>query len=213
MTPALALEAVMTHPRYGELIEQLRALAPTHVVDQVDAATADALHITTTTGRHALGVDHVTPTTVEQTPGWLRLGLLDTFTAWLAGKASTCRHAPDPHRPQPVIAAAWRPGVITCGQCIHLTALPRGSDRDRTCDACGRVCAGVEHGDGIYPGMVQFGPLIYHYGTCGDCRSAFTTDTGPTSATESAQQRQPRGAGRVRPRGQRGRGRGKGGRR
>ncbi|WFE45009.1 hypothetical protein [Verrucosispora sp. WMMD1129] len=209
MTTALLLEQLMTHPRYGELVEQLRAHTPVHALDQADAATVDALRITTTAGRDVLGSD-AHPATVEQTPGWLRLGLLDAFTAWLTGRASTCFHAPDPARPQPVIAAAWRPGVVTCSACVHLVALPRGSAADRTCDACGHRCAGPEHGDGIYPGMVQFGPLIYQYGVCGDCRPPVTTSGGPPRATESAEHDHPRGTGRVRPRGRRGHGRGRG---
>ncbi|SCL20480.1 hypothetical protein [Micromonospora inyonensis] len=122
---------------------------------------------------------------------------------------------PAPTRPAPaapVVAAAWKPGLIVCHACTYLTALPRGSDRDRTCDACGRVCAGVEHGDGIHPGMVQLGPLVYQYGVCGDCKP-ITADPGPLSATQTAEQDRPRGTGRARPRGRRGRGRGKGPRR
>ncbi|WFE46281.1 hypothetical protein [Verrucosispora sp. WMMD1129] len=210
MTAALLLEQLMTHPRYGELVDHLRATAnPAHVA-QVDAATADAIALMTGLGRDVLGVDHATPTTVDQTPGWLRLGLLDTFTAWAEGQAVTCLHQPTVGRPLPVLAAAWRPRMVVCGLCVHLVALPRGSAADRTCDACGHRCAGVEHGDGIYPGMVQFGPVIYQYGVCSDCRPPITTGTGPLRATHSQDPGTPRGAGRVRPRGRRGRGRGRG---
>ncbi|GAA3785550.1 hypothetical protein [Micromonospora maritima] len=212
MTPTLALEQLMLHPQYDRLIDALRQVAPVHVVDQADAAAADALRLVTTIGTDALGTDVTTPTTAGGTPGWLRLGLLDALTAWVDGRASTCRHNPHPARPTPVVAAAWRPALVACPACAHLVALPRGSERDRTCDACGRVCAGPEHGDGIWPGMLQLGPLVYQYGTCTGCRPAITPDPGPLRRPETAEQDHPRGAGRVRPRGHRGRQRGKGGR-
>ncbi|MFG3300994.1 hypothetical protein [Micromonospora chersina] len=210
MTPTLALERLMLHPRYDELVAAMRAAAPVHVVDQSDAATSDALRVVTAAGAAIPGGSDVQTTAADGVPGWLRLGLLDAFTTWVEGRASTCRHNPHPSRPQPVMAAAWRPGLIVCTACVYLTALARGSDADRTCDGCGRLCAGPEHADGIYPGMLQLGPIVYQYGVCGDCRPAITPRNGPLSATQTAEQDQPRGTGRVKPRGSRGRGRGKG---
>ncbi|MET7705450.1 hypothetical protein [Micromonospora sp. NPDC005413] len=212
MTPTLALERLMLHPAYEQFVEQLRAVAPVGHVDQLDAATSDALRLMTDTGRAILGTSQAHGADAADIPSWLRLGLLDTLTGWADGRASTCRHQPTPDRPQPVIAAAWKPGLVTCPGCVYLTALPRNSVRDRTCDACGRECAGPQHGDGIYPGMVQLGPLIYQYGTCGDCRPS-TASGNPLSATLPAEQDSLRGTGRVQPRGSRGRRRGKGGRR
>ncbi|MFY1589128.1 hypothetical protein ACN267_32250 [Micromonospora sp. WMMD734] len=207
MTPALALEALMLHPRYEELMAHVRAHTPTGHVDQVDAAADDALRLMTTVGRAAYdGHQRHHPTTAD-VPGWLRLGLLDTLTAWVDGQAVTCRHQPTPDRPQPIVAAAWRPRLVVCSRCVHLTALARGSARDRTCDACGRVCAGVEHGDGVYPGMVQLGPLVYQYGTCDGCRPP-AVDSHPVTAGRPVP-----GSGRSKPRGARGRGRGRGARR
>ncbi|MFY1703930.1 hypothetical protein ACN28G_19710 [Micromonospora sp. WMMA1923] len=205
MTPALALEQVMLHPDYHQLVEHLRAHAPAGLVDQADAAADDALQLMAAAARHA-GADHIRAAAPADIPDWVRLPLLDTVTAWAAGQAATCRHQPTPGRPQPVLAAAWRPRLVVCAACTHLTALAPGSDPDRTCDRCGRICAGVEHGDGIHPGIVQLGPLVYQYGTCGDCQP----HPGPPSATHTPEQQHPGGTGRGRPRGGRGRGRGRG---
>lgn len=170
MNHALALEQLMLHPRYGELIAHLRAATPVNVVDQLDAATDDAHQFMTAVAHAALGESDPRATDAAAVPGWIRLPLLDTLTTWMDGQARTCRHQPHPDRPQPVVAAAWRPGLVVCAGCAYLTALPRNSKRDRTCDRCGRVCAGLEHGDGIYPGLIQLGPLVYQYGTCAGCR-------------------------------------------
>ncbi|KXK61960.1 hypothetical protein AWW66_11000 [Micromonospora rosaria] len=170
MNRALVLEHLMLHRRYGELVAQLRAATPVHVVDQLDAATDHAHQFMTTAAHAALGESNARTTDAAGVPGWLRLPLLDTLTTWFADQAATCRHQPHPDRPEPVIAAAWKPGLVVCTRCAPMTGLPRNSDRDRTCDRCGRVCAGVEHGDGIYPGMVQVGALVYQYGVCGQCR-------------------------------------------
>ncbi|MGC5329784.1 hypothetical protein [Micromonospora sp. DT62] len=205
MTAALALEQLMLHPRYHQLVDAIRAATPAGLVDQADAATRDALRFMTAAARHA-NADSAHPTAAADVPDWVRLGLLDTLTAWADGRVSTCRHQPTPDRPQPVLAAAWKPNLLVCAACAHLLALPRNSDRDRTCDACGHQCTGPEHADGIYPGMVQLGPLIYQYGTCAGCRPP-TADIGPLSATQTAEQAAPRGTGRVRQRGSRGRGR------
>src|SRR5271165_2840053 len=99
---------------------------------------------------------------------WLRLGLLDTLCKWLDGTARTCMHSPDPRRPEPVWSAAWKPGLVVCAHCVGL--LKAVGDADRTCDVCGRVCAGVEHGDGIFTVTVWAAALAYSGGTCTACR-------------------------------------------
>lgn len=209
MTPTLALERLMLHPDYAQFVDELRAALPVAVVDQADAATADALHLMTGAARLAKA-ESAGPAAAADVPGWVRLALLDTLTAWADGKGTTCRHQPTPGRPQPVLAAAWKPGLVVCAHCVHLTSLPPGGARDRTCDRCGRVCAGTEHRDGIYPGMVQLGPLIYQYGTCADCRPPINPNDSPTSATHTGQHDTAKETGRGRPRGQRRRRRGKG---
>jgi hypothetical protein len=194
MTAAtLVLEAAMLHPRWPDLVKELRGCAPPHVLDQADAATAHTDGVLRSLA-DVLGVDPVETGNVLDIPAWQRLGALSAFTSWVSGEATTCVHSPDPGRPQPVLAAAWKPGLITCGACVQQFATRRGSDFDRTCDSCGRVCAGPEDDDGIYPGAVQVACLIWQYGACSDCHT-------PPAITP-----QPR----ARPRGSRGRARGRG---
>ena len=111
------------------------------------------------------------PTPLADIDEWLRLGLLDSYCRWADGTARTCLHAPDPRRPQPVWSAAWKPGLIVCTACLALLRL-RG-EADRRCDCCGRVCAGIEHNDGIYTMTVWLGALAYQAGACKDCRPGF----------------------------------------
>jgi len=205
----LALEAMMLHPRYPELAERLRALTPTGLLDQADAAATDAYAILAAGAEH-LGAKGVSPALAASVPGWIRLGVIDALTSYVNGSASTCPHNPDPARPQPVLTAAWRPGLVVCRLCTHLLALPRQSAADRTCDGCGYVCAGADDEDPIYPSMVQLGPVVYQYGACTRCNPA-TTSAGPLSATLSQDPGNARGTGttgtRATPRGRRGRGR------
>jgi hypothetical protein len=166
MIPTLALERLMTRPDYGRIVEWLRATAPVHAVDQADAATAGALD--TLTAVSALrGAQEMRGGSVGDVPGWLRLSLLDALAGFLTGRATTCRHSPDASHPQPIVAAAWKPGLITCRACAHLFALP--PDADHTCDGCGCECAGVDHADPIYSSVVQLGPLLFQYGACSAC--------------------------------------------
>lgn len=196
MTSAtLALEELLIHPRYPELAARLRALLPNHLVDQADAAADDASAITTVIGRLIGGqAGMVLP---EDVPGWLRLGLLDSWVGYVSGRARTCRHSPSASTPQPVFAAAWRPDLITCGVCAFLLSIKKDSVADRTCDSCGHCCTGVEADDGVYPSLIQLGPLTYMYGTCDGCRPA------TVAATARVPHQRPK------PRGPRGRGRGR----
>lgn len=145
----------------------IRDALPVGVRDQLDAAAAETVLL-----GHAI---HQAPETSvtghpRDLPDWLRLGIADTYARWWTGQADTCLHAPHPARPRPVVAAAWRPGMVVCAPCGGLLGLPRGSTRDRTCDACGHVAAGADHGDPMYPITIASGPLTYLAGTCGPCR-------------------------------------------
>ncbi|MDH6460888.1 hypothetical protein M2302_001054 [Micromonospora sp. A200] len=211
MTPALALERLMLHPAYDRFVEYARTVMPVGLVDQADAAATEA-HAILADAAVRLADGKGKGMSAGDLPGWLRLGLLDTLSAFAAGRATTCRHNPDATRPRPVLAAAWRPGMVVCPGCAHLLSLKHDPVADAVCDSCGRQCAGVEHDDGIYPGMVQLGPLIYQYGTCGDCRPTIASGN-PLSGPLPAEQGTPRGTGRVQPRTRRGRSRGKGGQR
>jgi hypothetical protein len=166
-SPVLALDELLTDPP-----EWLRAYAAevlnTHVGDQFLAACRDAHHALKTISAvdPAARVDHPDPGQVED---WLRLGLLDTLLAWLTGKGRrTCMHAPHPARPEPVYAAAYKPGLVVCAQCLPMLRV--SGEADRACDACGHVCAGLEHGDPCYPIVLALGPFTYAAGACPACR-------------------------------------------
>jgi hypothetical protein len=107
---------------------------------------------------------------------WLRLGLLDAFVKFVAGKARTCKHMPDLHTPEPLWSAAWKPNLVTCSGCLHLLRIPRLSPVDRTCDCCGRVTTGPENSDGITPLIVSLGSFGYRAGACGDCTPDFARE-------------------------------------
>jgi hypothetical protein len=143
---------------------RMRRSAPVDLVDQFDAATAETDQLMAGIGRaHDAtlgGYDYA------EVPTWLRLALVDTWHGFTTGTIDTCTHQPVVSRPEPVVAAVWRPNLIACAACIHLTRAV--GVVDRTCDECGRVCAGLP-GDGIHPCSISFGPLLYFYGLCRGC--------------------------------------------
>lgn len=164
----LALEQLMLHPQYRELAEAIRAGMPTALTDQHDAATRDTTHVYAAIAEQLGG--SVNGRTVAETPAWIRLGVIEAWVGYCSGRAATCIHAPSAERPTPVFAAAWKPGLVVCGQCIRLTSPRAGSLKDRTCDGCGHECAGVDAGDPIYPSGAQMGSLIFQFGVCTSCR-------------------------------------------
>jgi hypothetical protein len=159
------MKELYSHPHAIEIIQSIRATMPTWLQDQSDAAI----------GGTAAILDRISnidnrkraAKTDDEIPDWIRLGVLDTWVNYCIGSADTCIHSPVFHRPQPVFAMAWKPGLVVCGQCLHL--VKAAGVADKTCDGCGRICAGPEHGDGIYPGAIQFGPMAWHYGACESC--------------------------------------------
>jgi hypothetical protein len=168
---ALALDDLITRPDAVRLLDELRALNPVDFQDQVDAAAEQV----------AVGMRRVVERGIMQgfselipadAPEWVRIGALTSLADWAAGEARTCLHAPHPSRPQPVAAAAWKPGLITCGHCTHLFRL---TDRraDRTCDGCGHVTTGVANGDGITPNIVSMSCLTWMFGCCTACQGEF----------------------------------------
>lgn len=183
----LAVDDLLQRPDLGDLITRLRTsyrdAGQAWFLDQGDAATRQVR-----TGLAALTADSgavLTGLMPSEHPDWIRLGLLTALMTWCAGKADTCVHVPDPRRPQPVAAAAWKPGLVVCSRCSHLTSLPRGSVRDRTCDSCGTV-TGSAHGErGIWPVTVSQGSFMYMAGVCVDCRY-WETDTPAAGSTSSS---------------------------
>jgi hypothetical protein len=147
-----------------ELADTIWATTPTAFADQLHAAAADSRAM----------MKAVEPTAarlaaVEDVDDWLRLGLFDAFLQWTNGAAKTCLHAPTPIRPEPVWAAAWKPGLIVCTGCMPL--LKVFGDADKRCDRCGHICAGPEAGDGIYTLTVWLGAFAYQAGACTDCHT------------------------------------------
>lgn len=144
-------------------------LVPVGHRDQTDAAatdTRDQLDMLAQVAGSAVTSAHP-----ANLPEWLRLPLLDTIVRWHTGRARTCMHNPHPSRPQPIYAAAWSPGLVVCNQCPHLVDPRPRSVKDRTCDRCGHITTGPEHGDGIHPCAVAYGPLLYAWGTCTGCHT------------------------------------------
>ena len=171
MNPAQLAAAIHgLHRERPDLLEALhsyaRTVAPGHLVDQAQAASADAERVILT---HPLGTAGQVP--VDTIPDWLLLGVITAYAEWVTGNATTCPHQPTAERPQVVAAAAGRPGRVVCASCTHLLRLSGAADR--TCDRCGTVCRGLPD-DGIFPGMLHYGPMVFGYGLCGQChREAF----------------------------------------
>lgn len=178
---ALAVDELLTDPLLAPLRRELHAEArstmPGHLTDQLDTAHTEALD---QLDREYTGGGWASKQWVEPgvVPGWVRLGALDTLTAWVLGAGPTCSHAPSPGQPEPLYAAAWRPRLVVCGRCPHLLGCSRVEDR--TCDGCGTVVGGVDVGDPMWPFQVQVGVLNYRAGMCSGCRPHLDNTTqGP----------------------------------
>lgn len=147
------------------MLDFIAGQLPTGLADQTAAAAGEAHALAAATvgqtGR-LLSAGHLT------IPAWARLGALDTLATWVMGGGRTCMHNVTHLRPQPIFAAAWRPGLVVCWNCLHLL---HNADPivDATCDGCGYVCRGVQHGDGIRPAGMTVGLLTYRVGVCEEC--------------------------------------------
>ncbi len=160
---ALTLDALLTITDPAEraaaqqAVDALLEQAPAGLVDQATAASRDVRHRMIDAGARLADAADV--------PDWLRLQAIEALVVFVAGTGTTCRHNPSPRNPQPIAAAAWKPGLIICGAaCRHLLRLH--GDDDRRCDLCGHV------GDVIYPATVAVGSLVYTAGLCPDCERA-----------------------------------------
>lgn len=163
---ALALDTLVRE--YPDVAQQFAAaFTPVHMADQLDAAAQQWQQAIARAAEDGMLNERVVMT-ADQHPDWLRLGVLHTLAAWVDGTGSTCMHSPDPRRPMPVAAAAWKPDLVICTSCTHLLSLP-DNDTDRTCDACGRVTTGPEHDDSLTTGALTCGPLRYFFGVCRAC--------------------------------------------
>lgn len=173
---ALVLERLLTNPQTQAALQLIADTIPTHQRDQVDAADRNTTNLMAAIGAH-LGNHTETRHNLADTPDWLRLEVLTRVAGYTTGTIDTCIHNPHPRQLQTVFGAACRPNLITCGQCTHLLQERPGSTADRTCDACGHICAKVEDGEGIYPGVSRYGLVVFMYGTCEDCRPAYAGAT------------------------------------
>jgi hypothetical protein len=165
----LALEEILTDPRYRPFLEAVAAAQPAHLRDQSNAASRHTDQSVRMLAALALDGARETWQQLSDSPPWLRLEVLTRINALVARTADTCRHDPNPGSPQPVFAAACKPNLVVCTACVHLLSMPKGSKADATCDSCGHICAGPKVDDGIYPGLARLGLLVFMYGTCGNC--------------------------------------------
>jgi hypothetical protein len=160
--------AALTPTERAEFRAELSATLPPALrseIEQLDAARTDATNLITLAETIISGGEP--PTWAGEAPGWIRLGAIDTALGWVRGTGRTCMHAPDPHKPEPVWAAAWKPNLVVCTMCVPL--LKVFGDTDKTCDCCGRVTVGVEAKDGIFTLSTIIGAMIYQAGACRDC--------------------------------------------
>lgn len=164
----LALDELLCHLTPAD-VDHIRAMTPAWLLDQGDAAVNEMAR-NLQAGEQAGLFAAVANLPTDQHPAWVRLGALDAMVRWWGGKHSTCMHGPHPMRPQPIVSAAWKPGLIVCAACQHLLRVPEGSVADRTCDGCGKVVAGVDSGDPMYPFTVVCGVLSHRVGVCQACR-------------------------------------------
>lgn len=161
----LELDALMCDPALAGLAEAIARSAPVGWRDQHAAARSQAVRgnqrlrdagVYRDGGRFAPG----------EVPDWIRLGLLRELVGWCHARGSTCMHSPRAQAPQPVLAAAWRPGLVICMHCPHLLRA-NSREQDRTCDGCGWIAP--EGSRAIHPGQTQAGPFCYVYGMCQGC--------------------------------------------
>lgn len=168
---AIALDKMMLRLTEADRAA-MRRHTPVHLVDQFDAATDEVDRVIAGIGhdQHAsLG-----ECTYADVPDWLRLALVQTWQGFITGSIDTCQHSPVIGRPEPVVAAVWRPGLIVCAHCAYLTRAVGAADS--TCDKCDRICAGMPD-DGIHACSLGFGPLIFFYGLCRGCFAGHTEAT------------------------------------
>lgn len=146
--------------------------------DQIEAAEREGHDLVTRVG--ALLGHRGGEVALAAVPFAVFAPLLETLSAWTGGRAQTCLHNPVAAHPQPVYAAAWRPGLVTCAGCQHLFHLASRSDAAHRCDLCGVVDRG-----GMTAHGVQYGVITFWVGTCTGCR--LSREVSPGTAVADAQ--------------------------
>lgn len=132
-------------------------------LDQIDAARTQTTAIAPETCEWD-GDPQGIAASVAAIPAWLRIGAMEALARHIVARSATCIHAPHPSRPQPVAAAAWRPGFVACMACVGRHFHLRG-ERAYTCDGCGRL------GENIHAGRIVVGPILFMFGVCPECRT------------------------------------------
>lgn len=157
----------------NELARERESERPSWLNDQLDAAESEAHNLNVASaiamaaGPNGLGV--VQASGLSNAPEWVLERVADTAVRFWAGVAETCRHRPDPNRPEPLFAAYWKPRTVVCLRCADTLSYPRGSDADMSCDRCGRVVMGTVD-DPMWSGRLNYGPMIFGYGVCSNCK-------------------------------------------
>lgn len=143
--------------------QALKARQPTAHKDQLETAARKARESEEKKLGHKSGW-----VARESLVDWVRLGMYDALAEWFFGRAVTCVHQPTPRFPQPMFAAAWKPGLVVCERCVDLLAVTGVANK--TCDGCGHVCEGPPD-DGITPVTTFVGSLGYQVGVCERCHA------------------------------------------
>jgi hypothetical protein len=141
------------------LAASIRSRAPIALMDQAGAA-ADQVE----RGMKALAAQR--PADAAPQPGgvpdWVMVSGLETLSRYALGLGSTCMHNPDPLKPRPVYACAWRPGVVACADCAPRLFRLVG-EADKRCDQCGAIS------DRVNTALAPFGLLTFLFGLCAGC--------------------------------------------
>ncbi len=140
----------------------------THLIDQLAAASEDAVH-----KLHRLGEHAGEPITYRVSP-WITAQVADLGVRLLTRRVRHCEHV-DLAAPTVMLAAAWRPGRLWCGPCLVAEGeRMRGTAEDQTCDVCQTVV------EVVHPVTVAAGPVLFHFGACEGC---FDRETALPRAT------------------------------
>lgn len=134
----------------------LNALMPLYERNQVDPAERDLRRILN-------AVNAITGGTIRQSggPRFVRLFVVETVTAWLDGRASTCLHSIRPTPGVQAFMAVRKPGLVVCSHCTRLLRPP--PDQEHVCDSCGREDPTVR------TNALNLGRAVIEYGLCGRC--------------------------------------------
>jgi hypothetical protein len=162
---AVVVDQLLHDPELRPVLDKIaagsRSKAGSSFVDQLHAARRDA---------DAL-LDRMQPeATHGPAPDWMRMATTAALVSWgVFREAVTCSHQPDPARPQPVYAAAFRPGLVTCQQCIP--ALIHGTDPHH-CDRCGETKT-----ETCLMGSMQLGTMTWLFHICPSCSATIAEPT------------------------------------